>query len=234
MSKQPSRIDLLELDIDLRLADLWREAPDDHGVESRRRRRLHAGRVRQGLLRRAHRGSARLALPRPRLPGPGARARAAVRAAASSRDCRSPRRGGLRCPREIQPCQARDRPLGGRCSRLFIVYTSIAGTASPQITPSDGRRASPGNVMLVGTVVGRPNRRRACTRRHALHAEGRQGSQGRARAGRLPRHRPRSLPDGPRDRRRRARCGTATFVAKPGSLSTKCPSKYTPAKSARP
>ena len=26
MSKQPSRIDLLELDIDLRLADLWREA----------------------------------------------------------------------------------------------------------------------------------------------------------------------------------------------------------------
>ena len=26
MSKHPSRIDLLELDIDLRLADLWREA----------------------------------------------------------------------------------------------------------------------------------------------------------------------------------------------------------------
>ncbi len=26
MSKSPSRIDLLELDIDLRLADLWREA----------------------------------------------------------------------------------------------------------------------------------------------------------------------------------------------------------------
>ncbi len=28
MSKKPSRIDLLELDIDLRLADLWREAAD--------------------------------------------------------------------------------------------------------------------------------------------------------------------------------------------------------------
>ncbi len=28
MSVQPSRIDLLELDIDLRLADLWREAVD--------------------------------------------------------------------------------------------------------------------------------------------------------------------------------------------------------------
>jgi hypothetical protein len=28
MLKQPSRIDLLELDIDLRLADLWREAAE--------------------------------------------------------------------------------------------------------------------------------------------------------------------------------------------------------------
>jgi hypothetical protein len=28
MPKRPSRIDLLELDIDLRLADLWREADD--------------------------------------------------------------------------------------------------------------------------------------------------------------------------------------------------------------
>ena len=28
MAKRPSRIDLLELDIDLRLADLWREADD--------------------------------------------------------------------------------------------------------------------------------------------------------------------------------------------------------------
>jgi hypothetical protein len=28
VSKSPSRIDLLELDIDLRLADLWREALD--------------------------------------------------------------------------------------------------------------------------------------------------------------------------------------------------------------
>jgi len=28
MSREPSRIDLLELDIDLRLSDLWREAAD--------------------------------------------------------------------------------------------------------------------------------------------------------------------------------------------------------------
>src|SRR4051812_46441026 len=31
MAKRPSRIDLLELDIDLRLADLWREAADIGG-----------------------------------------------------------------------------------------------------------------------------------------------------------------------------------------------------------
>ena len=35
MAKHPSRIDLLELDIDLRLADLWREATeiDDWNIE---------------------------------------------------------------------------------------------------------------------------------------------------------------------------------------------------------
>ena len=35
MPKQPSRIDLLELDIDLRLTDLWREAAeiDDWNIE---------------------------------------------------------------------------------------------------------------------------------------------------------------------------------------------------------
>jgi len=35
MAKHPSRIDLLELDIDLRLADLWREAAeiDDWNLE---------------------------------------------------------------------------------------------------------------------------------------------------------------------------------------------------------
>ena len=34
MAKSPTRIDLLELDIDLRLADLWREAADVQGLES--------------------------------------------------------------------------------------------------------------------------------------------------------------------------------------------------------
>ena len=52
----PTRIDLLELDIDLRLADLWREAADIDRVEPRGGRRVHARRVRQGVLRRADRG----------------------------------------------------------------------------------------------------------------------------------------------------------------------------------
>src|SRR5947208_1415463 len=36
MPKRPSRIDLLELDIDLRLADLWREAAEPEEFERRR------------------------------------------------------------------------------------------------------------------------------------------------------------------------------------------------------
>ena len=69
--RRPSRIDLLELDIDLRLADLWREAAGIERMVARGRRRLHAGRLRQGLLRRADRGAPGLALRRPRLPRPG-------------------------------------------------------------------------------------------------------------------------------------------------------------------
>src|SRR5205823_8309461 len=42
------------------------------GLEPRRRGRVPAGRVRQGLLRRAHRGRAGLAVPRARVPHSGA------------------------------------------------------------------------------------------------------------------------------------------------------------------
>ena len=52
------------------------------GVVARGRRRVHARRVRQGLLRRAHRGASRLALRRPRLP----RARAQARRSGTSAD----------------------------------------------------------------------------------------------------------------------------------------------------
>ena len=52
---------------------LARDARRDR-VEPRGRRRLPARRVRQGLLRRAHRGRAGLALPRARLPHPGPQA----------------------------------------------------------------------------------------------------------------------------------------------------------------
>ena len=67
MLTEPTRIDLLELDIDLRLSDLWREAVDvtEWNLE------VVAAFIRAaygGLLRRADRGVARLALRRARLP----------------------------------------------------------------------------------------------------------------------------------------------------------------------
>ena len=72
MQTDPSRIDLLELDIDLRLTDLWREAAGIRRVVARGRRRLHARGLREGLLRRAHRGASWRALRRSRLSRPGA------------------------------------------------------------------------------------------------------------------------------------------------------------------
>ena len=53
----------------------------DLGMESRRRRGVHARRLREGLLRRAHRGRAGVALSRPRLPDPGAPPRPGARSA---------------------------------------------------------------------------------------------------------------------------------------------------------
>jgi hypothetical protein len=39
---------------------------------------------------------------------------------------------------------------------VFILYTSVAGAGTPQLQPSDLAAHSQGNVLLVGTVVGRP------------------------------------------------------------------------------
>src|SRR5712691_11513581 len=51
-------------------------------MESRRRCGLHARRLREGLLRCADRGRAGLAVPRPRLPDPGASPRPGTRSTA--------------------------------------------------------------------------------------------------------------------------------------------------------
>ena len=87
-------------------------------------------------------------------------------------------------------------------------------------------RARRATVSLVGQVVGHADGRRA-RRRSALQAAGHRGI--------APRRRvavvytgigPRPVPAGPRRRRRRAAAQTGTFVATPGSMITKCPSKY--------
>jgi len=112
---------------------------------------------------------------------------------------------------------------------IFIVYTSIAGAGTPEIGPSTVGRHAGEDVLLVGTVVGRvagdahaggmrfllkDDHGAAATRTRVLYSG--------------------SVPDLFRTGRQIVVEGTlrnGTFVAKPGSLVTKCPSKYTPAKS---
>jgi cytochrome c-type biogenesis protein CcmE len=111
---------------------------------------------------------------------------------------------------------------------VFILYTSIAGAGTPQIQPSNLAQHRGDDVLLVGTVVGRPtgdshrgglrfllkdDRGSAPTRTQVLYTG--------------------SIPDLFRTGRHVVVEGTlrgGRFVAVPNSLVTKCPSKYTPAK----
>ena len=112
---------------------------------------------------------------------------------------------------------------------VFIVYTSIAGAGTPEIGPSTVGKHVGEDVLLVGTVVGhvggdahagglrfllKDDHGTAVARTHILYSG--------------------SVPDLFRTGRQIVVEGTlrnGTVVAKPGSLVTKCPSKYTPAKS---
>ena len=111
---------------------------------------------------------------------------------------------------------------------VFIVYTAVAGAGTPQIQPSDLAQHR-GDVLLVGRVVG-PVRGDAhgsglrFTLRNVQHDTG----------ARVAVRYTGSVPDLFRTGREVVVEGTlrdGTFGAKPGTLSTKCPSKYTPAKS---
>ncbi len=85
MAKQPVRIDLLELDIDLRLTDLWREASDisewNLDVVAAFMRAAYG----KGYCDALTEDAARLALPRPRVPRAGPPAAAARAALAPAR-----------------------------------------------------------------------------------------------------------------------------------------------------
>jgi cytochrome c-type biogenesis protein CcmE len=113
---------------------------------------------------------------------------------------------------------------------VFILYTSIAGAGTPQISPSTLGQHTGEDVLLVGTVVGHVSGDAHTARGMRFVLKDDHGSKpARTRvlyAG--------SVPDLFRTGRHVVVEGTlhdGMFVAKPGSLVTKCPSKYTPAKS---
>ena len=112
---------------------------------------------------------------------------------------------------------------------VFILYTSIAGAGTPQIEPSS-LAGHTGEVELVGTVVG-PVRGDAHTSSGMTFRLKDTSGQGAARA--TVRYRG-DVPDLFKTGRRVVVTGTlrhGTFVANRNSLTTKCPSKYAPAKS---
>jgi cytochrome c-type biogenesis protein CcmE len=112
---------------------------------------------------------------------------------------------------------------------VFILYTSIAGAGTPQIQPSTLGQHAGEDVLLVGTVVGRVS--------GDAHAGGMRfvvkDDHGTSTTT-VPVRYAGSVPDLFRTGRQVVVEGTlrnGTFVAKTNSLVTKCPSKYTPAKS---
>jgi cytochrome c-type biogenesis protein CcmE len=113
---------------------------------------------------------------------------------------------------------------------VFVVYTALAGNGVAQLSPSSLAGHS-GDVTLVGAVVGQPQVDDAYTKagmRFELK------DIGRASRARVPVVYHGSVPDLFKVGRHvvlEGRLRNGVFVAKPGSLVTKCPSKYTPAKS---
>jgi cytochrome c-type biogenesis protein CcmE len=115
---------------------------------------------------------------------------------------------------------------------IFVVYTALAGNGVAEVTPSTVAGHA-GNVTLVGKVVGKPNTDDAFTKAGMRF---RVEDIGGAKPARLPVVYRGSVPDLFKTGRDIVVDGTlrnGVFVAKRGSLITKCPSKYTPAKSSK-
>ena len=105
---------------------------------------------------------------------------------------------------------------------VFLLYTSIAGGGTPQLRPSE-LKGRTGEVALVGKVVGRPtgDARADGLRFQLRDVEGRYS---------VPVVYRGSVPDmfrSGRDILVEGRLRNGTFVADPGTMKTKCPSKYT-------
>jgi cytochrome c-type biogenesis protein CcmE len=110
---------------------------------------------------------------------------------------------------------------------VFLVYTAIAG-GTPQVKPSQ-LKGHTGEVTLVGKVVGSVSgdARREGLRFRMHDVKGSTTGVLVAYKGSVP-----ELFRTGRDVSLRGRMRGGTFVAIPGTLVTKCPSKYTPKKSA--
>lgn len=103
---------------------------------------------------------------------------------------------------------------------VFLLYTSIAG-GTPQLRPSQ-LNARTGEVSLVGKVVGPVQRSGRTIRFRLKDVEGRSSA-------RVPVTYTGSVPDlfkAGRDISLKGELRNGTFVGSPGTLITKCPSKY--------
>jgi cytochrome c-type biogenesis protein CcmE len=111
---------------------------------------------------------------------------------------------------------------------VFLLYTSIAGGGNPSIAPSE-LRGRTDTVQLAGRVVGPAtgNSRSGGLRFLLRDVRGDRSTA-------VPVVYTGSLPDlfkPGRDIVLEGRLRNGTFVAEPGSMITKCPSKYAPKKS---
>jgi cytochrome c-type biogenesis protein CcmE len=111
---------------------------------------------------------------------------------------------------------------------VFILYTSIAGAGTPQIQPSDLHRYAGQDVTLVGKVVETSGDAHSPAGMTLVlrNVKGHQRARTQvAYHGTVP-----DLYKVGREVVVTGRYENGTFRANDGSLSTKCPSKYAPAK----
>jgi cytochrome c-type biogenesis protein CcmE len=111
---------------------------------------------------------------------------------------------------------------------VFLLYTSIAGGGNPSIAPSELRGRS-GEVQLAGLVIGP-----AVGDPHAGGMRFKLRDIGGPAKAQVPVLYTGSVPDLFKHGRHivlDGRLRRGTFVAEPGSMITKCPSKYVPKKS---
>jgi len=110
---------------------------------------------------------------------------------------------------------------------IFVVYTAVAGNGIADVTPSTLAGHSD-DVALVGKVVGKPHASTNGVLRFRIR------DIGKATAARVPIVYRGSVPDLFKtggDITVQGRLRNGVFVAKRGSLVTKCPDHYAPAKS---